>query len=163
MLQFGILVALYIAEDQDKGANAMKGYRKILIAVNGSKEVLRSGLKVAQDESCWVTVVKVIPSYEGDLNLTGVRDIGDVLNSGADRDLAEIRLIADSERALIKTRLEEGDVDKKIVEVAEDEKCDLIIMGTKNKKKTLLGKIFGKNVLEKVINRAPCPVLVVGA
>ena len=141
----------------------MKGYKKILIAVNGSKDVLRSGLKVAQDESCWVTVVKVIPSYEGDINLTGIKDIGDVLNSGADRDLAEIRKMADSERALIKTRLEEGEVDKKIVEVAEDEDCDLIIMGTKNRRRTLLRKLFGKNILEKVINRAPCPVLVVGA
>jgi nucleotide-binding universal stress UspA family protein len=141
----------------------MKGYKKILIAVNGSKDVLRSGLKVAQDESCWVTVVKVIPSYEGDINLTGIKDIGDVLNSGADRDLAEIRKMADSERALIKTRLEEGEVDKKIVEVAEDENCDLIIMGTKNRRRTLLRKLFGKNVLEKVINRAPCPVLVVAA
>ena len=141
----------------------MKGYKKILIAVNGSKDVLRSGLKVAQDESCWVTVVKVIPSYEGDLNLTGIKDIGAVLNSGADRDLAEIRKMADSERALIKTRLEEGEVNKKIVEVAEDEDCDLIIMGTKNRRRTLLRKLFGKNILEKVINRAPCPVLVVGA
>jgi len=141
----------------------MKGYKKILIAVNGSKEVLRNGLKLAQDESCWVTVVKVIPSYEGDLNLTGIKNIGDVLSSGADKDIAEIREIADSERALIKTRLEEGEVDKKILEVAEDEKCDLIIMGTKNKKRNWLKKLFGKNVLEKVINRAPCPVLVVAA
>lgn len=141
----------------------MKGYKKILIAVNGSKEVLRNGLKLAHDESCWVTVVKVIPSYDGDLNLTGIRDIGDVLNSGSDKDIAEIREIAESERALIKTRLEEGEVDRKIVEVAEDEKCDLIIIGTRNKKKNWLKKLFGKNVLEKVIHRAPCPVLVVGA
>jgi nucleotide-binding universal stress UspA family protein len=141
----------------------MKGYKKILIAVNGSKDVLKSGLKVAQDESCWVTVVKVIPTYEGDLNLTGIKDIGDVLNSGADRDLAEIRKMADAERALIKTRLEEGEVDKKIVEVAEDENCDLIIMGKKDRKRTLFSRIFGKNVLQKVINQAPCPVLVVGA
>ena len=141
----------------------MKGYKKILIAVNGSKEVLRNGLKVAQDESCWVTVVKVIPTYEGDLNLTGIKNIGDVLNSGADRDLAEIREIASSERALIKTRLEQGDVDKAIVEVAEEEDCDLIIMGRKNKKRTWFRKLFGKNVLNKVINQAPCPILVVSA
>ncbi|GAB4544611.1 MAG: hypothetical protein Fur0020_13900 [Thermodesulfovibrionia bacterium] len=46
----------------------MKGYRKVLIAVNGSIDVLKSGLKVARDEGCWVTVVKVIPSNEGELN-----------------------------------------------------------------------------------------------
>lgn len=43
----------------------MKGYRKILIAVNGSKDVLLKGLKLAGDEKCWVTVVKVLPPYEG--------------------------------------------------------------------------------------------------
>ena len=59
----------------------MKGYRKVLIAVNGSKEVLDQGLKLAGDERCWVTVVKVIPSYEGDLDLVGVRKIEDVLES----------------------------------------------------------------------------------
>jgi len=61
---------------------------------------------------------------------------------------------------LIKTRLEEGEVDKKIVEVAEDERCDLIIMGAQ--KRNWLRKFFGDNVVEKVINHAPCPVLVVG-
>ena len=59
----------------------MKGYRKVLIAVNGSKEVLRQGLKLAGDEECWVTVVKVIPPYEGDLNLVGIKNIEDVLSS----------------------------------------------------------------------------------
>ncbi len=138
----------------------MKGYRKILIAINGSREVLRKGLQLAGDERCWVTVVKVIPPYEGDLDLTAIKNIADVLDSGADREIAEIREVAASERALIKTRLEEGEVHEKIVEVAEDEDCDLIIMG--RNRTNWLKKFFGKNVIEKVISTAPCPVLVVG-
>jgi len=43
----------------------MKGYRKVLIAVNGSMTVLEEGLKIARDEGCWVTVMKVIPPNEG--------------------------------------------------------------------------------------------------
>jgi nucleotide-binding universal stress UspA family protein len=139
----------------------MKGYRKVLIAVNGSREVLRQGLKLADDEKCWVTVVKVIPSNEGDLNLVGVKNIEDVLYSGADKAVSEIKETAAAERALVKTRLEEGDISGKIVEVAEEEKCDLIIMGAK--KRGWIRKIFGDNVVERVIHRAPCPVLVVGA
>ncbi len=139
----------------------MKGYRKVLIAVNGSREVLRQGLKLADDEKCWVTVVKVIPPYEGDLNLVGVKNIEDVLYSGADKAVSEIKETAAAERALIKTRLEEGDISGKIVEVAEEEQCDLIIMGAK--KRGWIRKIFGDNVVERVIHRAPCPVLVVGA
>ena len=139
----------------------MKGYRKILIAVNGSKNVLTEGLKLAGDESCWVTVVKVLPPNEGDLNLTGIKNIQDVLDNGGAKAVADFKEIAQAERALIKTRLEEGDAHMKILEVAEEEDCDIIIMGAK--KRNFLRKIFGDNTVEKVIHQATCPVLVVGA
>jgi nucleotide-binding universal stress UspA family protein len=139
----------------------MKGYRKILIAVNGSKDALAQGLKLAQDEKCWVTVVKVIPENEGDLDLTGIRNIDEAINSGAAREINRIKETADKERVMIKTRLEEGKVCQKIVEVAEEENCDLIVMGSE--RKSWLSRIFGENIIEKVIDLAPCPVLVVGA
>src|SRR4030066_1550112 len=140
----------------------MQGYRKILIAVNGSKDVLSQGLKLAHDEKCWVTVVKVIPPNEGDLNLVGVKNIEDVLNSGCDKEAAEINSIAETEGALIKTRFEEGDVYKKIIEVAEEERCDVIIMGSR-RRRNRISRFFGDNVVERVFNQAPCPVFVMGA
>lgn len=139
----------------------MKGYRKVLIAVNGSNDVLKQGLHLAYDEECWITVVKVIPPYEGDINLTGIKNIGDVLGSEGKRLVSEIKDTAKNEGALIKARLEEGEIDKKIVEVAEEENCDIIIMGSN--KRNWFKKLFSKNVVEKVISQAPCPVLVVGA
>ena len=139
----------------------MKGYRKILIAVNGSKEVLTHGLKLAGDERSWVTVVKVIPPNEGDLNLIGIKNIGDVLSGDCRKEVSEIKTIAEKERTLIKTRVEEGDASGKIIEVAIEEQCDLIILGAK--KRSFLRKLFGDNTVEKVIHGAPCPVLVVGA
>ncbi|RJQ16696.1 MAG: universal stress protein [Nitrospiraceae bacterium] len=140
----------------------MKGYRKILIAVNGSASIVRQGLKLAHDEKCWVTVVKVLPPYEGDLHLTGIKNVGDVLTGGSRKEVSAIERIAETEGALIKTRLEEGDVHKKIIEVAEEERCDLIILGLR-KKKGWLSRLFGDNVVEKVINQAPCPVFIVAA
>jgi hypothetical protein len=86
----------------------MKGYRKILIAINASKEVLVQGLKLACDEKSWVIVVKVIPPYEGDLNLTGIKDIKSVLNGEKEKLLSKIEDIAKKERALIKTRNRKG-------------------------------------------------------
>ncbi len=111
----------------------MKGYRKVLIALNGSKEVLKQGIKLAQDEKTWITVVKVVPPYEGDLNLTGIKNLNDVLDDGGTKAVLEINKIAEAEGALVKTRLEAGDVPDRIVEVAQEEKCDLIIMGSKKK------------------------------
>jgi nucleotide-binding universal stress UspA family protein len=111
----------------------MKGYRKILIAMNGSKDVFTQGLQLAHDEKCWVTVVKVIPPYDGDLNLVGIKNIENVLDGDGAKAISEMKDIAKKEGALIKTRLEKGEIDKKIVEVAEDERCDLIIMGADKK------------------------------
>jgi nucleotide-binding universal stress UspA family protein len=139
----------------------MKGFRKVLIAVNGSKEVLKQGINLAKDEKTWITVVKVVQPYDGDLDLTGIKNIEDVLDDGGSKAAVEIQRIADAEGALVKTRLETGDVPQRIVEVAAEEKCDLIIMGSK-KKKGILSRLFGDHVVEKVINRASCPVYVVG-
>ncbi len=139
----------------------MRGYRKVLIALNGSKEVLEKGIKLAQDEKTWVTVVKVVQPFDGDLNLTGIKNLNDVLDDGGSAAVREVRRIAEAEGALVKTRIEQGDVPQRIVEVAEQEQCDLIVMGSK-KKKGILSRLFGDHVVEKVIDRAPCPVFVVG-
>ncbi len=144
-----------------KGENDMNDYRKVLIAVNGSKDVLVQGLRLLGREECSVTVVKVNPSYEGDLSLTGVRDIGHVLDGDSDRIVSEIEEIAKSEGISVHVRIEVGDIDKKIVETAEEEASDLIIMGSGSQssiKKLLLGSI-----LDEVTRQAPCPVLAVNA
>ncbi len=137
----------------------MKGYKKILIAVNSSREVLLQGLKLAQDEGCWITVIKVVPPYEGDINLIGIRNIKDVLNGGGEKTILEIKDFAKANGGFVKARLEEGKIHKKIVEVAEEEECDLIIMGKSRQKG--LKKFLGGNILGKVLSTSPCPVLVV--
>ncbi len=139
----------------------MKGFRKVLIAVNGSKNVLDYGLGVAKDEKTWVVVVKVIPSFEGDLHLTGIKNAGDALTSGAHEAVSAINDAAKAQGALIKTRVEKGNVPDAIVEVAEQERCDLIIMGAPKRK--WFSKLLGDNAVKKVIDMAHCPVLVCSA
>ena len=139
----------------------MKGYRKVLIALNGSKEVLEQGIRLAKDEKTWITVIKVVQPFDGDLNLTGIKNLNDVLDDGGAAAVRDINKTAEAEGTLVKTRLEQGDVPQRIVEVAQEERCDLIIMGSK-KKKGILSRLFGDHVVEKVIDRAPCPVFVVG-
>jgi nucleotide-binding universal stress UspA family protein len=138
----------------------MKGYRKVLIALNGHKQVLEQGIKMAKDEKTWITVVKVLQPFDGDLDLTGIKNLQDVMDDGGRQAVSEIKRTAEAEGVMLKTRLEQGDVPQRIVEVAEEEKCDLIIMGSK-KKKGILSRLFGDHIVEKVIDRAPCPVYVV--
>ena len=130
----------------------MKGIRKILVAVNGSLDSVREGIRL---------VLKVLPPYEGDLNLTGVKNIRDVINADGKTLQDSLKKLAEEERTLIKTRLETGKIDQKIVEVAKEERCDLIIMG--GQKVGFLKRLLGLNIVEKVISQAPCPVFVVGA
>ena len=139
----------------------MKGYRNILIAVNGSMDVLVEGLKFLSDESCRVTVVKVVPPNEGDLDLTGIRNIDDVLDGGGSKAVSEIRKVARSEGVFVKTRLEEGEIHDKIAEVAKEERSELIIMGGHKRKG--IKRFFSKNIVGKVIRQISCPVLVVAS
>jgi len=137
----------------------MKDHRNVVIAVNGSKDVLFDGLKLLHDEKCHVTVVKVTPSYEGDLSMVGVKNIDDLLNSGAEKEISAIMEIAKTVGANVKVRLEEGEIDEKIVEVAEEEKADLIIMGAGSQNS--IKKFFLGSVLDEVTHQAACPVLVI--
>lgn len=140
----------------------MKGVRKILIAVNGSMEVLDKGLGLADDEKCWITVLKVIPPYEGDLDLTGISNIRDVLNSNEREKLDSIKSALAENGAFARVRVEEGDITETINRVASEERCDLVVLG-KRKRKGFLSRLLGDGVVEKVSGSAPCPVLVVEA
>lgn len=139
----------------------MKDYKKVLIAVNGKMDVLTEGLKSVKDEKCIVTVLKVVPSFEGDLGLVGVKNIGDVLGSDRYRLISEIEDVANAKGAVVTTRVEEGDIQQKILEVAEEEESDVIIMG--DGKQSLIKKVLGMNVTAKVVSKAPCPVMKIKA
>ena len=68
-------------------------------------------------------------AYEGDLELVGVSDIRGILEGPAENLLAEAKNIADAEGATIITNIEHGVTYERIVDVADAENCNLIIMG----------------------------------
>jgi nucleotide-binding universal stress UspA family protein len=130
----------------------MNSYRKILIVMDESKEVLRQGIRLARDEKARVTVLKMMGPWEGDLPLTDVKRLHALL--GDDSPLSAD--IADNIRVL------SGYSTDSILELAEEEQCDLIMMATR-KKKGILGRIFGDYTLKKVMGHVACPVYVIGS
>jgi len=58
-------------------------------------------------------------------------------------------------------QLQEGDPGDEIIHVAQGTPCDLIVMGTHGR--TGLGRLLMGSVAEKVLRRAPCPVLTIKA
>jgi nucleotide-binding universal stress UspA family protein len=136
----------------------MKGFRRILVALDGSKDVLAPGLQLAGDEGCWTTVLKVVPANEGDLELTGIKDIDAVLTGGERQVRAEVRGSADEARVLVKPRVEEGGISERIVAVAAEEHCDLIVIG--RERLSWYRRLLGPSIAEQVARSAQCPVLV---
>ena len=57
------------------------------------------------------------------------------------------------------TRVHEGDPATQIVRVAQETRCDLIVLGTHGR--TGLGRLLMGSVAEQVLRKAPCPVLTV--
>ena len=140
----------------------MGRYRKILVAVDGSessRNALRQAIKLANSEECWITVVSVIPSYTGDLSATFIGDMRKAMAEPCEKALSEAENIAKSERALIKTVCEEGEIYERIVDLADAENCDLIVMGRKGLSQ--IERAFMGSVAARVIGHSQRDVLVV--
>jgi len=136
----------------------MRGFRRILVALDGSKSALTRGLQLAGDEGCWTTVLKVLPANEGDLDLTGIKDIDSVLTGEEQQVRAGVRQSAQDARVLVKARVEEGGISERIVAVAAEEHCDLIVIG--RERLPWYRRLLGPSIAEQVARSAQCPVLV---
>jgi nucleotide-binding universal stress UspA family protein len=112
----------------------MANYRKILVAYDGSasaKNCLAVASHLAKEDKSWIKVLTVLPSYEGDLELIGVSNIKETIEGPGRKLLEEAREIADHEDVHILSNMTQGEPYDKIVHVADDENCDLIVMGRK--------------------------------
>lgn len=140
----------------------MGKYRKILVAVDSSessRNALHQAFKLANEEKCWITVTSVVPPYEGEIETLGVKDIRASLRKPCDDALAEVEKIARTERMLVKTVCEEGEVHERIVDLADAENCDVIVMGRRGLRRierALIGSITAR-----VIGHTQRDVLVV--
>jgi len=107
-------------------------YRKILVAYDGSataKNALAIGAEIAKSEKSWIKVLAVVPAYNGDLELFGVGNIKDTIEGPGQELLAEAKSLAKDHDVHVFTNLEQGEPFERIVHVAHDENCDLIVMG----------------------------------
>ena len=139
-----------------------KGYRKILVAYDGSKSArnaLAVASKLAIEEKSWIKVVAVVPSYSGDLELIGVQNVKETIEGPGRKLLTEARKFADDQGVNILTDLEQGEPYECIVHVAEEENCDLIVMGRRGQSH-LERELMG-GVTARVIGHTPKDVLVV--
>jgi nucleotide-binding universal stress UspA family protein len=110
----------------------MGRYKKILVAYDGSasaRSALIAAGKIAEEEGSWVKVLAVVPVYKGEIGLTGVSDIKETIAGPVKKNLADAKRLAGEHGFHILTDLEQGEPFERIVHVADEEKCDLIVMG----------------------------------
>lgn len=140
----------------------MGKYKKILVAYDGSASgtnALIQAFRLAVEEKSWITVTTVIPSYDGDLDLTVVGDIHEALRRPGEEILSRATAIAKKEGALIKTVLEEGEIYDRVVDLSEAENCGVIVMGRKGASSD--GQSLVGSVTARVIGHSQRDVLVV--
>jgi nucleotide-binding universal stress UspA family protein len=142
----------------------MGRFRKILVAFDGSPSsvnALRQTISLSRTEGGWIKVLAVVPTYEGDLELVGVRDPGRTIRGPAETLLKSAREIAREESAIILTGIEQGKVYERIVGVAGDENCDLVVLGRRGMNK--LERMLMGSVTARVIGHSGKDTLVVPA
>jgi nucleotide-binding universal stress UspA family protein len=140
----------------------MAKYRKILAAYDGSpsaRNALSLASQIVREDKSWLKVLAVVPPYQGDLELIGVSDIKETIAGPGLALLAEAKQLAEAEGVHILTDLEQGEPYERIVQVAEEEDCDLIVMGRRGKGKVERG-LMG-SVTARVIGHTNKDVLVI--
>ena len=110
----------------------MTKYNKILVAYDGSdsaKNALTVAAKLAKQDNSWIKVLDVVSPYAGDPEVTGGSNTKDTSEGPAEKLMAGALEIAAEEGVEILTTIAQGEPFERIAAMAEDENCDLIVMG----------------------------------
>jgi len=128
----------------------MARYRKILVAYDGSasaRNALAVASSLAKEDKSWIKVLSVLPEYAGDLELVGISNIKETMEGPGKKLLVEAQAIADQEDVHILSNMAQGEPYDEIVHVADDENCDLIVMGrrgTHQLERELVGSVTAR-------------------
>lgn len=131
--------------------------KRILVVVDNSLDPIHEAIRSVEDQRIHITVIKVLPTYEGELNLTGVRDIRSVIDGGKEEFINDIKKLSNKYGLDMTPRFEYGDFEKKIVQFATEDNCDLIMM--RKMHGGALSKILLGDPVKKVRCNVHCPVI----
>ncbi len=110
-------------------------FNRILVAVDGSESslnALRQTFPLARAEGSTIRVVAVVPPYEGELRLVGVRqNVAEMMSEPYVNALKDALELAEAAGVRVEANLEHGEPHEIIVELAEAQQCDLIVVGVR--------------------------------
>jgi nucleotide-binding universal stress UspA family protein len=142
-----------------------EAHMKVLVATDGSErsmKAVRRALELAENEGADVTMITVAPSfsalvYDADELPAGVQE---ALDSEAMKSIDKAKALFAEKGVKVVTMLKKGRTPANVIlEVAEEGKFDLILMGSTGK--TALEKYLIGTTASKVVANAPCSVAVI--
>ncbi|RJR40733.1 MAG: universal stress protein [Deltaproteobacteria bacterium] len=119
-------------------------YNRILVAVDGSETSLHALRESFKLGASWITVLSVAPPYQGDLRLVGASHPRALMTEPCNTALAKAQEMADAAGVQIKTMCEIGEPHERIVDRADAESKELIVLGAKGHsfiERALLGSV----------------------
>lgn len=142
----------------------IENVKRIMIATDGSDYSIRAaelGISLSKLLKAEITIIYVIDTVVLDqISKAGEReDIENELKRDGERYLKYIRNLAEKEDLKTNTMLLKGRPFEEIVRLAKSISTDLIVIGTYGRRGA--DRISHGSVAERVIEYAPCPVLVV--
>ena len=138
--------------------------KRILVPIDFSdcsKKALQYALPLAKEHQAAITLLYVVPAAYSAEEYTGIgyAQLQASLKEGGEKELA--KLAVDEVRGEIATDslVRVGSPAREIVETARELPADLVVISTHGR--TGLRHVFLGSIAEHVVQRAPCPVLVV--
>ncbi len=141
-------------------------YKKILLPTDGSRyadKSVKHALAIAAASDAEIIALSVIEN-SFPMNLSGretVAEINELLEDETRANLKKVEKLRDDEGMDVKitTKIAQGSPAKTILEVAEAEDVDLIVIGSSGK--SGIDILLMGSVADKVVRSAKCSVLVV--
>jgi nucleotide-binding universal stress UspA family protein len=137
-------------------------FKNILLAVDGSEHSMRAAQVAAEVAGCAPATLRVLVAYDRippDLGDPFLERVVSERTREAEKILQKTLPIIGTLPGEVHTEILEGPVAEAILRVAETRQNDLIVMGSRGLG-TLAGILLGSQS-QKVLNHAPCPVLIV--
>lgn len=140
-----------------------KVYQKIMIATDGSvsvRKAVKMGIEIAKLSGADVYAVYVVaPGAYSVRDFGWEKSLSDFLHAQGEKAITFVEDEGKSQGVKVKPVLLEGNPANRILEFAENEGIELIVMGTLGR--TGLDKFLLGSVSEKVVRHSKIPVMVV--
>lgn len=139
-------------------------YDRILVPTDGSTGVEQAvdhavGLATAHDATIHAVYVVNVASFGGLPMETSWEGVGTVLREEGQEAVEHVRKLANEAGVRVETDVVEGSPSRGIVRYADQNECDLIVMGTHGRGG--LDRLLLGSVTERVVRTSDVPVLTV--